>query len=134
VPACQPRRTVERRRARLALALLALAPGARADEVPRSEAKSSATTTTASAAPMLLAAGVISSTRIDDRPLLRPGDVHEYVPGMVVTRHSGAGKANQYFLRGFNLDHGTDFSTWVAGMPSICARTLMDRVTRTSIS
>lgn len=39
------------------------------------------------------------------------------MPGLVVTQHSGAGKANQYFLRGFNLDHGTDFATWVAGMP-----------------
>ena len=36
---------------------------------------------------------------------------------MVVTQHSGDGKANQYFLRGYNLDHGTDFATWVDGMP-----------------
>ncbi len=62
-------------------------------------------------------AGVITPQLIEDRPLLRPGNLLEYVPGMVVTQHSGAGKANQYFLRGFNLDHGTDFSTWVAGMP-----------------
>ena len=62
-------------------------------------------------------AGVITPQLIQDRPLLRPGSLLEYVPGMVVTQHSGAGKANQYFLRGFNLDHGTDFSTWVAGMP-----------------
>ena len=61
--------------------------------------------------------GVITPQLIEDRPLLRPGNLLEYVPGMVVTQHSGAGKANQYFLRGFNLDHGTDFSTWVAGMP-----------------
>ena len=61
--------------------------------------------------------GVITPQLIDDRPLLRPGNLLEYVPGMVVTQHSGAGKANQYFLRGFNLDHGTDFATWVAGMP-----------------
>jgi outer membrane receptor protein involved in Fe transport len=61
--------------------------------------------------------GIITPQLIDDRPLLRPGNVLEYVPGMVVTQHSGAGKANQYFLRGFNLDHGTDFATWVAGMP-----------------
>lgn len=61
--------------------------------------------------------GVITSQLIGDRPLLRPGNLLEYVPGMVVTQHSGAGKANQYFLRGFNLDHGTDFATWVAGMP-----------------
>jgi len=62
-------------------------------------------------------AGIITPQLIDDRPLLRPGNILEYVPGMVVTQHSGAGKANQYFLRGFNLDHGTDFATWVAGMP-----------------
>ena len=62
-------------------------------------------------------AGIITPQLIEDRPLLRPGNLLEYVPGMVVTQHSGAGKANQYFLRGFNLDHGTDFSTWVAGMP-----------------
>jgi outer membrane receptor protein involved in Fe transport len=62
-------------------------------------------------------AGVITPQLISDRPLLRPGNLLEYVPGMVVTQHSGAGKANQYFLRGFNLDHGTDFATWVAGMP-----------------
>jgi hypothetical protein len=62
-------------------------------------------------------AGAITSQLIDDRPLLRTGNLLEYVPGMVVTQHSGQGKANQYFLRGFNLDHGTDFATWVAGMP-----------------
>jgi hypothetical protein len=44
------------------------------------------------------------------------------VPGVIVTQHSGEGKANQYFLRGFNLDHGTDFATTVAGVPDACAR------------
>ena len=39
------------------------------------------------------------------------------MPGLVITQHSGSGKANQYFLRGFNLDHGTDFATFVDGMP-----------------
>ena len=62
-------------------------------------------------------AGVITQEAIDDRPLLRPGEVLELVPGMIVTQHSGAGKANQYFLRGFNLDHGTDFATSIDGMP-----------------
>jgi len=62
-------------------------------------------------------AGVITPQLIDDRALLRPGEVLEYIPGMIVTQHSGAGKANQYFLRGFNLDHGTDFDTYLAGMP-----------------
>ena len=40
----------------------------------------------------------------------------ESVPGLVVTQHSGEGKANQYFLRGFNLDHGTDVRIVVNGM------------------
>src|SRR5262249_49328482 len=51
------------------------------------------------------------------RPKLRPGDIIESVPGVVSTQPSGDGKANQYFLRGFNLDHGTDFSMKVDGMP-----------------
>lgn len=61
--------------------------------------------------------GVIGNAEISDRPLLRTGEVLEFIPGMVVTQHSGSGKANQYFLRGFNLDHGTDFSTSIDGMP-----------------
>jgi len=39
------------------------------------------------------------------------------VPGVIATQHSGTGKANQYFLRGFNLDHGTDFAGFVDGVP-----------------
>ena len=62
--------------------------------------------------------GVINSQIIENSPLLRPGEMLEYVPGMVVTQHSGDGKANQYFLRGFNLDHGTDFSTFINGVPA----------------
>ena len=50
-------------------------------------------------------------------PLFRIGELTEAVPGMVATQHSGTGKANQYFLRGFNLDHGTDFSATVDGVP-----------------
>ena len=61
--------------------------------------------------------GLVSQQEIELRPILRTGDVLELVPGMVVTQHSGTGKANQYFLRGFNLDHGTDFATYVDGMP-----------------
>ena len=51
------------------------------------------------------------------RPMLRVAELLEAVPGMVAVQHSGSGKANQYFLRGFNLDHGTDFSTNVDGVP-----------------
>ena len=61
--------------------------------------------------------GLITQEEIDTRPLLRTGEILEFVPGLVVTQHSGTGKANQYFLRGFNLDHGTDFNTRVDGMP-----------------
>lgn len=61
--------------------------------------------------------GVIGQNEIALRPLSRTGEVLELIPGMVVTQHSGSGKANQYFLRGFNLDHGTDFATIVDGMP-----------------
>src|SRR5262249_5679435 len=62
-------------------------------------------------------AGSYTRELIEDRPLLRPGEVLELVPGLIVTQHSGAGKANQFFLRGFNLDHGTDFATYVEGVP-----------------
>ena len=61
--------------------------------------------------------GTVTREQLEHRPLLRPAEVMETVPGLVVTQHSGDGKANQYFLRGFNLDHGTDFSTYVDGMP-----------------
>src|SRR5210317_1221084 len=61
--------------------------------------------------------GVVGQDELSIRPLLRPGDVLEAVPGLIVTQHSGSGKSNQMFLRGFNLDHGTDFATWVDGMP-----------------
>jgi len=59
----------------------------------------------------------VSGDELRARPLLRRGEILESVPGMVVTQHAGGGKANQYFLRGFNLDHGTDFSTTLDGMP-----------------
>jgi outer membrane receptor protein involved in Fe transport len=61
--------------------------------------------------------GSVTAKLIETRPIQRPGEVLEFVPGVIITQHSGEGKANQYFLRGFNLDHGTDFSTSVAGMP-----------------
>ena len=61
--------------------------------------------------------GSIRAELLKSRPALRPGEVLEFVPGVIVTQHSGDGKANQYFLRGFNLDHGTDFATTVNGLP-----------------
>ena len=61
--------------------------------------------------------GAITAEQLDARPLMRPGEVLETVPGMIISQHSGEGKANQYYLRGFNLDHGTDFASTVAGVP-----------------
>jgi len=61
--------------------------------------------------------GAVGATEIQDRPILRSGEVLETVPGVIITQHAGGGKANQYFLRGFNLDHGTDFAVFLDGMP-----------------
>ena len=61
--------------------------------------------------------GVATAEQLDLRPTLRTGELLEVVPGLIVTQHSGSGKANQYFLRGFNLDHGTDLATSVDGVP-----------------
>ncbi len=58
-----------------------------------------------------------SQEEISSQPAARPGEVLERTPGLIVTQHSGEGKANQYFLRGFNLDHGTDLAISVDGMP-----------------
>jgi hypothetical protein len=61
--------------------------------------------------------GHASFKELNDRPILRRGELLETVPGVVITQHSGDGKANQYFVRGFNLDHGTDFSIFMDGQP-----------------
>jgi outer membrane receptor protein involved in Fe transport len=61
--------------------------------------------------------GTVTARQLVNRPLLRTAEVLETVPGMIVTQHSGDGKANQFFLRGYNLDHGSDFATTVQGMP-----------------
>jgi hypothetical protein len=67
--------------------------------------------------PVAASQGTVLAGQLAHRPVLRTAEVLEVVPGLVVTQHSGDGKANQYFLRGFNLDHGTDFATYVEGMP-----------------
>ena len=61
--------------------------------------------------------GVVGYNDFSTRPIARVAELVEVVPGMIATQHSGPGKANQYFLRGFNLDHGSDFSTFFDGMP-----------------
>ncbi|MET0905486.1 MAG: TonB-dependent receptor, partial [Tardiphaga sp.] len=59
----------------------------------------------------------ISGAEVNARPLSRPAEALEVAPGLIITQHSGDGKANQYFLRGVNLDHGTDLAISVDGMP-----------------
>ncbi|MCP3470779.1 TonB-dependent receptor [Bradyrhizobium sp. CCGUVB1N3] len=59
----------------------------------------------------------VSGEDLNARPVTRPGEVLEAVPGLIVTQHSGEGKANQYFLRGYNLDHGTDLAIYVDDVP-----------------
>jgi len=61
--------------------------------------------------------GIIGKEDLEDRPLYRVGELFEYIPGMIAVAHSGGGKANQYFLRGINLDHGSDFAMNFEGMP-----------------
>lgn len=61
--------------------------------------------------------GTVGFDDLKNRPIARVGEILEVIPGMIATQHSGTGKANQYFVRGFNLDHGTDFATHVDGIP-----------------
>jgi outer membrane receptor protein involved in Fe transport len=61
--------------------------------------------------------GIVSDQELQMLPVYRPGQLLETVPGLIVTLHSGEGKANQYLMRGYNLDHGTDLETYVDGMP-----------------
>jgi hypothetical protein len=61
--------------------------------------------------------GDVAQAQIETQPLLRPAAILENIPGLIVTQHSGEGKANQYFLRAFNLDHGTDLALEVDDMP-----------------
>ena len=113
----------------LALATIAASDGARAQAAPTSSTPASAPSAgtqqvevtahydNAVGSSDAASQGTVRGERLTDLPLLRPGEVLETVPGMVVTQHSGDGKANQYFLRGYNLDHGTDFATFVDGVP-----------------
>lgn len=67
--------------------------------------------------PLTASEGYIFGSQLALRPLSRPAELLEFVPGLIATQHSGEGKGNQYFLRGFNLDHGTDLAIRVDGLP-----------------
>ena len=61
--------------------------------------------------------GTIDQEQIKTRPVLRPAEILEAIPGLLISQHSGEGKANQYYLRGFQLDHGTDLESTIVGTP-----------------
>ena len=107
----------------LSLAALALLPASYAAETDSAPPSTLAPVTVLGRAADLLGTaeaasqGSVGYLELATRPFLRRGELLEVIPGVVITQHSGGGKANQYFLRGFNLDHGTDFSISVDGLP-----------------
>ena len=68
-------------------------------------------------APQMASEMVISGADLNARPVTEPAEVLEAAPGLAVVQHSGSGKANQYYLRGYNLDHGTDMATFWDDVP-----------------
>ena len=101
----------------------------RAEQSPRRPAASTGAQATAVASgtpnvgtgpvgpPGMASQMTVTGEELNARPVTRPGEILEAVPGLIVTQHSGEGKANQYFLRGYNLDHGTDMAIWVDDVP-----------------
>jgi TonB-dependent Receptor Plug Domain len=66
--------------------------------------------------------GVVVPAQLLAQPVYRTGELLEAMPGLIVTQHSGEGKANQYFLRGFNLDHGRISRSPSTACRPTCAR------------
>ena len=95
--------------------------GARAEALPAAAPAEDIVVTGRAANPIGVAGsaseGQVGQADLADRPVQRIGELLEAIPGFIATQHSGGGKANQYFLRGFNLDHGTDFAQFVDGVP-----------------
>lgn len=84
---------------------------------PSATTRDAITSTPAEAEPAAASEISVGGGEVNAWPFSRPAEALEVTPGLIVTQHSGDGKANQYFLRGFNLDHGTDFAITVDGMP-----------------
>jgi outer membrane receptor protein involved in Fe transport len=113
-----PNRTRPLRRERTARNPSAVQPTApNPPQVSSGVTSGSATAGPAYMQPSAASAMTISGAEVNAQPFSRVGEALEVVPGLIVTQHSGEGKANQYFLRGFNLDHGTDLAISVDGMP-----------------
>ena len=101
----------------LGVAPAAIAQDAGETSVTLPEVSISAPADGAFFAPDTASQGVVTGKQIEEEPRSRVGEVLEVVPGLIATQHSGEGKANQYFLRGFNLDHGTDIDITLDDMP-----------------
>ena len=71
----------------------------------------------ATVAPSMASEMTISGADLNARPITRPGEILEAAPGLTTVMHADAGKANQYYLRGWNLDHGTDLATFWDDIP-----------------
>jgi opacity protein-like surface antigen len=71
----------------------------------------------AAVAPTMGSQMTVSGAELNARPFTRPGEIVEAAPGLMAITHADAGKANQYYLRGYNLDHGTDLATFVDDVP-----------------
>jgi outer membrane receptor protein involved in Fe transport len=97
--------------------LCAFAPFARAEENPPQEVVVTGARLTLTGIAASANEGSIGRQQLAARTNYRPGELFEAMPGLIVSQHSGEGKANQFYLRGFNLDHGTDLRTTVDGMP-----------------
>ena len=109
--------TLPLRRLAYAAALLFLSPGARAlDNDPLPSVNVTASRNSGLGVSDSANAGVVTQQQLEARTVYRPAELLETAPGVIVSQHSGEGKANQFYLRGFNLDHGTDLRTNVDGM------------------
>ena len=104
------------RRSMLAAALLSASAGAYAQEAALPTLTVEASRLSQMGVAPSANAGIVTQKQLEARTVYRPGELLEATPGLIVSQHSGEGKANQFYLRGFNLDHGTDLRTTVDGM------------------
>jgi len=101
------------------LGAVGAAPGTHAQEQPPPEAPAVLPPVVVTAPPPVAASSevLIPGRDFELRPHGRPADVVRLIPGFVISQHQGGGKAEQYLLRGFDADHGTDVALFVDGLP-----------------
>lgn len=94
-------------------------PGLSDEELAKlAEASSSETIEVTSDAPAESASSVhLDTGKLRFRSRTQPSDLLRQVPGLVVSQHAGGGKSDQYFIRGFDADHGTDIAIFADGVP-----------------